>query len=110
MSQTRTKRWVWMPACCALALVSLACGGPALLAHNGALPAFDADISIWPGTTLTIHSTPARACGTAAHCPYQIKIQPALSIWLIYQVRRRGNVDTLGRRLLYIPVTEPVIR
>jgi hypothetical protein len=33
-----------------------------------------------------------------------------LSIWLFYQVRRRGNVDTFGKRLLYIPVAEPVTR
>src|SRR5438477_8253365 len=102
MPRERTRRWVWVPACCALALALLACGGPALLAHNGALPQFDADIQIWPGTTLTIHSSSARACSPAARCPYQIKIQSALSIWLIYQVHRRGNADTYGRRLLYI--------
>jgi hypothetical protein len=106
MPRTRTKSWVWALACCALALAMLACGGPALLARNGALPTFDADVAIWPGTRLTIHSTSARACSTAAHCPYQIKIQSALSIWVIYQVHRRGNVDTFGRRLLYIPMKE----
>jgi hypothetical protein len=110
MPYIRTKSWVWVLACCALALVLLACGGPVLLARTGALPPFDADIQIWPGTTLTIHSTSARACGTASRCPYQVKIESALSIWLIYQVRRRGNVDTLGRRLLYIPLAEPVAR
>jgi hypothetical protein len=110
MPRTRTKSWVWLPVCCALALALLACGGPALLARNGALPTFDADLQIWPGTRLTIHSTSAGACGTAAHCPYQIKIQSALSIWLIYQVQRRGNVETFGRRLLYIPVADPVTR
>ena len=110
MPRTRTKRWVWMPVCCALVLVLLACGGPALLARNSTLPSFDADIQILPGTTLTIHSASARACGTAARCPYQIKIESALSIWLIYQVRRRGNIDTFGRRLLYIPVAEPASR
>jgi len=108
MPRTRTKSWVWVLACCALALVLLACGGPALLARNGALPPFDADIQIWPGTTLTLHSSSARSCSPASRCPHQIKIQSALSIWLIYQVRRRGNVDTFGRRLLYIPVVEPV--
>ena len=106
MPRTSTKSWVWVPVCCALALVLLTCGGPVLLARNGALPAFDADIQIWPGTALVIHSTSARACAVAARCPYQIKIQSALSIWLIYQVRRRGNADTFGRRLLYIPVAE----
>ena len=110
MSHTRTKSWVWVLSCCALALVLLACGGPALLARNGALPPFDADIQIWPGTTLTLRGSSARACGTASRCPHQIKIQSALSIWLIYQVRRRGNVDTFGKRLLYIPVAEPVTR
>ena len=110
MPPTRTKSWVWAPICCVLALVLLACGGPALLARNGALPPFNADIQIWPGTTLTLHSSSARTCGTAAHCPYQIKIESALSIWLIYQVQRRGNVDTFGRRLLYIPIAEPATR
>ena len=110
MPPTRTKSWVWVLICWALALVLLACGGPALLARNGALPPFDADIQIWPGTTLTLHSSSARTCGTAARCPYQIKIESALSIWLIYQVQRRGNVDTFGRRLLYIPMAEPVTR
>ena len=107
MPPTRTKSWVWVLICCALALVLLACGGPALLARNGALPPFDADIQIWPDTTLTLHSSSARTCGTAARCPYQIKIESALSIWLIYQVQRRGNVDTFGRRLLYIPIADP---
>jgi hypothetical protein len=102
MPPERTKTWIWVPVCCALALALLACGGPALLARNGALPAFDADIQIWPDTTLTIHSTSARACSTAARCPYQIKIQSALSIWLIYQVHHRSNVDTFGKRLVYI--------
>jgi hypothetical protein len=110
MPRTRTKSWVWVPACCALTLALLACGGPALLAHHGALPAFDADIPIWPGTTLAIHSTSARACAIAARCPYQIKIQSALSIWLICEVRQRGNVETMGRRLLYVPVAEGVTR
>ena len=106
MPHERTKRWVWVLACCVLALVLLACGGPALLARNGRLPSFDADIQLWQGTTLTLHSTAARACGTAARCPHQIQIQPALSIWLIWQERQRGNVDTFGRRLLYIPAAE----
>ena len=110
MPPTRTKSWIWLPACCALALALLVCGGPALLARNGALPTFHTDIPIWPGTTLTVHSVSATPCSTAARCPYQIKIQSALSIWLIYQARRRGNVDTFGRRLLYIPVAEPVTR
>ena len=110
MPRERTKRWVWVLTCCALALVLLACGGPALLARNGTLPAFDADIQIWQGATLTLHSTSARTCGTASGCPYQIKIQSALSIWLISEVRRRGNVETFGRRLLYIPAAEPVSR
>ena len=110
MPRTRTKSWIWALACCALALALLACGGPVLLAHNGTLPPFNADIPIWPGTTLTIHSASARACGTAAHCPFQIKIQSALSIWLISEVRQRGNVETIGRRLLYVPMDEPVTR
>src|SRR3954453_6711883 len=102
MPRERTKRWVWVLACYALALVLLACGGPALLARNGGLPSFDADIQLWQGTTLTLHSTAAPACDTAASCPYQIKIQSALSIWLISEVRQRGNIETFGRRLLYI--------
>jgi hypothetical protein len=106
MPHERTRRWVWVLACCALVLAPLACGGPALLVRNGALPPFDADIPLWQGTTLTLHSTSARACGTASRCPHQSKIQSALSIWLIFQVRRRGNVDTLGRRLLYIPAAD----
>ncbi len=110
MPQERTKRWVWVLACCALTLALLACGGPALLAHNGALPQFDADIPIWQGAMLTLHSSSARACNIAARCPHQIQIQSALSIWLIYEVRQRGNVDTFGRRLLYIQAAEPVTR
>ncbi len=106
MPRDRTKRWVWVLAGCTLALVLLACAGPALLARTGALPSFDADIQLWPGTTLTLRSTSARACGAAASCPYQIKIQSALSIWLISQGRRQGNMETFGRRLLYIPAAE----
>src|SRR3954471_23043392 len=110
MPYERTKRWVWVLACCAITLALLVCVGSALLARNGALPQFDADIQIWPGTTLTIHSTSARACAVAARCPYQIKIQSALSIWLISEVHQRGNVETNGRRLLYISLEEPVTR
>ena len=110
MPRERTKRWAWVLVCCALGLALLACGWPVLLARNGTLPPFDTDIQLWQGATLTLHSTSARACGTAARCPHQIKIQSALSIWLIYQVRRRGNVDTFGRRLLYIPAAEPASR
>jgi hypothetical protein len=99
MPRTRTKSWVWVPAGCALALV--------LLARNGALPSFDADIQIWPGTTLSIHSTSTRACAVAARCPHQIRIQLVLSIWLIYLVRQRGYLATFGRRLVYIPMAEP---
>lgn len=110
MPRTRTKSWVWVLAGCTLALVLLACGGPVLLARNGALPSFDADIQIWPGTSLAIHSTSARACAVAARCPYQIKIQSALSIWLLWQVHEHGSADTVGRRLLYIPVAEPVAK
>ena len=108
MPHERARRWVWVLAGCALALALLACSGPALLARNGALPEFDADIQIWPGTMLTIHSTSARACAVAARCPHQIRIQSALSIWLIWQTRQRGNLDTFGRRLLYIPAAEPI--
>ena len=97
-----------MLAGCALAL--LACSGPALLVRNGALPSFNTNIEIWPGTALSIHSVSAPVCSTAAHCPYQIKIQPALSIWLIWQEHEHGNVDTLGRRLLYIAMPERVTR
>jgi hypothetical protein len=107
MPREQTKRWVWALAGCVLTLALLACGGPALLARNGTLPPFDADIQIWPGTMLTLHSTSARTCGTAARCRYQIKIQSALSIWLIWQEHQHGNIDTVGRRLLYIPVAEP---
>ena len=110
MPHERAKSWVWVLACCALVLALLACGGPVLLARNGALPSFDADIPIWPGTTLTIHSTAARACAVAARCPYQLKIQSALSIWLLWQVHEHGSADTVGRRLLYIPVEESVTR
>jgi hypothetical protein len=108
MPRQGAKTWVWALVCCALVLALLACGGPALLARNGSLPSFDADIPLWRGTTLTLHSRSARACGTAAHCPYQIKIQSALSIWLISEERQRGKLETFGRRLLYIPATEPV--
>ena len=106
MPPERTKRWIWVLACGALALALLACGAPALLARTGALPPFDADIQIWQGTTLTLHSTSARACSIASRCPHQIKIQSALSIWLICEVRQRGNVDAFGRRLLYIPAAD----
>jgi hypothetical protein len=100
------KTWVWVLACCMLTLALLACGGPALLARYGALPSFDADIQLWQGVTLSLHSTSARACSIAARCPHQIKIQSALSIWLIWQTRQRGNADTFGRRLLYIQAAD----
>jgi hypothetical protein len=110
MPRTRTKSWVWVPACCALVLMLLACGGSVLLARNGRLPAFEADIQVWPGTTLSIHSTGSRACAMAARCPHQINIQSALSVWLIYPARQRGYLDTFGKRLVYIPIAEPVMR
>ena len=109
MRHERAKRWIWVLASSALMLALLACGGTALLARRGALPPFDADIQLWPGSTLTLHSTSTSACDTASRCPYQIKIQPALSIWLISEVRQRGNVETFGRRLIYISA-EPAIR
>jgi len=55
------------------------------------------------------HSTPISGSGRAARCPYQIKIQSALSIWLIGAERRHGNLETLGRRL-YIQAAEPMTR
>ena len=97
------KRPVWIFAVCALALVLLVCGGPALLVRAGSLPAFGADIQIWPGATLVVNNTSASACQTASRCMRQIQAEPALSIWLIWQTRRRGNVDKVGRRLLYLP-------
>ncbi|MEO7910233.1 MAG: hypothetical protein ABIV47_11340 [Roseiflexaceae bacterium] len=103
MPRERTKSWVWVLAGCLLVLALLACVGPALLAREGTLPSFDADIQLWQDTTLTLHSRSARTCGTASRCPYQIKIQSALSIWLISKVHRQGNMETFGRRLLYIP-------
>jgi hypothetical protein len=106
MEPERTKRWIWVLVGCTLALALLACTGPALLARNGALPSFDATIQLWQGTTLTLHSTSAQACGTAASCPYQIRVQPALSIWLISEGRRHDGIETSGRRLLYIPAAE----
>ena len=87
---------------CALATALLACCGPALLVRQGALPPFHADLQLWQGTTLTLHSTGADACKVAARCPHQIGIQPALSVWLIWQTHRRGNVEVFGRRLLYL--------
>ena len=48
MPRERTKRSVWVLAGCTLALVLLACAGPALLARNGVLPSFDGDIQLWP--------------------------------------------------------------
>jgi len=106
MLHERTKKWIWALVGCTLVLVLLACAGPALLARNGALPSFNANIQLWQGTTLTLHNTSAQACGTAASCPYQLKIQPALSIWLISEGRRHDTIDTSGRRLLYIPAAD----
>jgi len=110
MRHERANKWVWVLSCSTLMLVLLSCGGPALLARSGSLPSFDADIQLWQGTTLTLHSRSARACGTAAHCPYQIKIESALTIWLIREIRQHGKLETLGQRLLYIPMAEPLTR
>jgi hypothetical protein len=106
MPADRTNRSILVLTCCTLATALIVCAGPALLARRGGLPAFDAEIQLWQGATLTLHSTSANACGTASRCPHQIKIEPALSVWLIWQVRRRGNVDVFGRRLLFIPVQD----
>jgi hypothetical protein len=106
MRRERANRWVWVLSCSVLMLALLSCGGPVLLARSGSLPSFDADIQLWHGTTLTFHSRSARACGTASRCPYQIKIESALSVWLIREVRQHGKLETFGERLLYIPAAD----
>jgi hypothetical protein len=110
MPPERMKRWIWVLVECTLVLIVLACAGPVLLVRGGALPSFDTDIQLWQGTTLTLHSRSARACGTAASCPYQIKIQSALSIWLISERQQEGSMEKFGRRLLYISAAEPETR
>lgn len=106
MIDKRRKRLTWLVACCVLVLALLACGGPAVLARQGALPSFRAEIPIWPGATLMLHSTYASACQVASQCLHQLKIQPALSIWLIWKSREGGNLESSGRRILYLPARE----
>jgi hypothetical protein len=106
MIHDRGKQFAWLVACCVLVLALLACGGPAVLARQGMLPSFRAEIPVWPGATLMLHSTYASACQIASQCLHQLKIQPALSVWLIWEARERGNIETFGRRILYLPARE----
>ena len=106
MTYDRRKRATWMLACCVLMLALLACGGPLVLARQGALPSFEAELPIWPGVKLMLHSTYASACQVASQCIHQLKIQPALSVWLIWEASGRGDVETSGRRILYLPARE----
>jgi len=103
MSRDRTNSQIWILTCCALTIALLAFGGPVLLVRNNALPTFEAEVPVWRGATLVLRSTSARACQSVSGCPRQINVQPALSVWLIWQVHQRGNMDVLGQRLLYLP-------
>ncbi|HEU5103615.1 MAG TPA: hypothetical protein VFU22_31580 [Roseiflexaceae bacterium] len=106
MIHSRRKRAAWLLGCGMLVLALLACSMPAVLAHQGALPSFQAELPVWPGARLMLHSTYASACQTASLCLHQLKIQPALSVWLIWEARERGSVEVFGRRILYLPARE----
>ena len=104
MSRDRKNSLTWVLTCGTLTIALMACSGPVLLVRQGALPTFETEVPIWRGATLVLRSTSARSCQIASTCPRQINLQPALSVWLIWQVRQRGNIDVLGQRLLYLPV------
>jgi hypothetical protein len=106
MPRARANRWAWVVACGALALGLLACAGPALLARRSPLPSLAAEVPIWPGTSLALRHGTARNCLPQARCPRRIGRQPGLSIWLTWQVRRRGNTDVIGRRMLFLRASE----